>query len=478
MFPLNRGTVFWGKTSKVLYRRLFMWDMVDLLIENGLVYTMDPSRRIIEDGAVAIEGNKILDVGYTAELKSRYDADRVMDADGKAVLPGFVNVHTHLPSIFVRGVYGVVREGLYQVLFPVKEYLKPENCYQLGLASCLEALTSGSTTVQETYNYMDHFARAAKETGIRADLGEQIAEADYLAIKDGVYKYIPEQAEEMIKRAVDLESKWHGQADGRITTSWAPLAPDMVTPWVYEEVLRHHKPGVKISTHVEQSLREVKQVKKLYDKTSVEHLHDLGVLGPDLIGAHCIYNTDDDLRLMKDSGASVLHCPRPFLLGGTTAPLAKWREMGLKVGLGTDNVNHTMWETMRTAIYGARIRETMGEPSSPSYYDVLEMATIKGAEVMGFQDSVGSLETGKKADLQLIDLKCPHIYPTADVTSSMVLYGATVNVDTVIVDGRVVKRDGKMVGLDVGKILDDAQAVTMEIWDGLYKDRPELRNLV
>jgi len=221
----------------------------------------------------------------------------------------------------------------------------------------------------------------------------------------------------------------------------------------------------------------VKQVKKLYDKTSVEHLHELGVLGPDLIGAHCIYNTDDDLRLMKDSGASVLHCPRPFLLGRTTAPLAKWREMDLKVGLGTDNVNHTMWETMRTTIYGARIREKMGEPSSPSYYDVLEMAPIKGAGVMGFEDSVGSLEIGKKADLQLIDLKCPHIYPTADVTSSLVLYGATVNVDTVIVDGRVVKRDGKLVGLDVGKILDDAQAVTLEIWDGLYKDRPELRNL-
>ena len=452
--------------------------MVDYLVENGFVYTMDPGRRVIDGGAVAVDGDKILDVGLTAELKARYDVDQVIDADGKAVLPGFVNVHTHLPSIFVRGVYGVVREGLYQVLFPVKEYLKPESCYELGLASCLEALTSGSTTIQETYNYMDHFARAAEETGIRADLGEQIAEADYLAIKDGVYKYIPEQAEEMFKRAVDLESKWHGGADGRITTSWAPLAPDMVTPWVYEEVLGHHEPGIKISTHVEQSTREVKQVKKLYGKTSVEHLHDLGVLGPDLIGAHCIHNSDEDLRLMKEAGASVLHCPRPYLLGGTTAPMARWREMNIKVGLGTDNVNHTMWETMRTAVYGARIRETMGEPTSPSYYDVLEMATIKGAEVMGFQDSVGSLETGKKADLQLIDLKCPHIYPTADVTSSLVLYGATVNVDTVMVDGRIVKRDGKLVGLDVGKILDEAQEITVGIWEGLFKDRPELRALI
>ena len=156
--------------------------MVDFLIENGLVYTMDPRRRVINRGTVAIKGDKIIDIGTGVELRSRYDVDQVIDAKGKAVLPGFVNVHTHLPSIFVRGVYGVVREGLYQVLFPIKEYLKPENCYELGLASCLEAITSGSTTIQETYNYMDFFAQSAKEAGIRADLGEQIAEADYLAI--------------------------------------------------------------------------------------------------------------------------------------------------------------------------------------------------------------------------------------------------------------------------------------------------------
>jgi 5-methylthioadenosine/S-adenosylhomocysteine deaminase len=451
--------------------------MVDFLIKGGLIYHIGPSRKVIKDGAVAVENDRIVGVGTTEELESMFNVDQVIEADGKAVLPGFVNVHTHLPSIFVRGVYGVVREGLYQVLFPVKEYLKPEYCYELGLASCLEALTSGSTTIQETYNYMDYFAKAAEETGIRADLGEQIAEADYITIKDGVYKYIPEQAESMLKQAVSLKSKWNGQADGRITTSWAPLAPDMVTPWVYEEVLKHHEKGEKISTHVEQSNREVNQVKKLYDKTSVEHLRDLGVLSPDLIGAHCIYNTDSDLKLMKEAGASVLHCPRPFLLGGTTAPLAKWREIGLKVGLGTDNVFHNMWETLRTAVYGARVRETMGESKSPSYYDILELATIKGAEVMGIQDKVGSLEVGKKADIQLIDLKCPHIYPTADVTSSLVLYGGTVNVETVMVDGKILKQNGRMVGVDVGAVLDEAQRITTEIWEGLYADRPELRNL-
>ncbi|MBD3207120.1 amidohydrolase family protein [Candidatus Bathyarchaeota archaeon] len=452
--------------------------MADYIIKGGLVYTMNKFRRIIEDGAVVVTGSEITAVGETDEILEAYDSDWIIDAEGKAVLPGFVNVHTHLPSIFVRGVYGVVREGLYQVLFPVKKHLEPHHCYTLGLASCLEALTSGSTTIQETYNYMDEFARAVEEIGIRADLGEQIAEADYQSIKDGIYRYIPDQAEEMLERALKLKQAWHGKANGRITVSWAPLAPDMCTPWVYEEVQKYHDPGEKISTHVEQSQREVQQVRTMYNKTSVEHLDHMGVLGPDLIGAHCIFNTGKDLQMMKNAGASILHCPRPYLLGGTTAPLARWIDMGIKVGLGTDNVYHTMWETMRAALYSARIMETKGEPASPSYYKILELATIEGAKVLGMEKSVGSIEPGKKADIQLINLKQPHIIPTAGITSSLVLYGSTVNVESVMVDGKIVKQNGVISVEKEKAILQDAQDTTTEIWDRLFSERPKLRELV
>jgi 5-methylthioadenosine/S-adenosylhomocysteine deaminase len=181
---------------------------------------------------------------------------------------------------------------------------------------------------------------------------------------------------------------------------------------------------------------------------------------------------------MKEAEASILHCPRPYLLGGATAPLARWLSMGLKVGLATDNVYHSMWETMRSTIYGARQRERMGEPRSPSYYDVLELATIRGAEVMGMSNMIGSLELGKRADIQLIDLKQPHIMPTADITSSLVLYGATVNVDTVMVDGEVLKKDDKITRIDANEAINEAQIVTEEIWDALLKDRPEVKKLL
>ena len=453
--------------------------MVDLLIRGGVAYTMDASRRIIRDGAVAVEGDTIVDVDPVEEVEGRHSAERVIDATGMAVLPGFVNVHTHLPSIFVRGVYGVVREGLYQVLFPVKEYLKPEHCYTFGLASCIEALNSGSTTIQETYNYMAPFARAVEETGMRADLGEQIAEADYQKIRDGEYLYRPEQAEEMLERALRLKRDWHGRAGGRITVSWAPLAPDMCTPWVYERVLEHAEPGEKISTHVAQSEREIQQVRRLYGKTPVEHLTELGVMGPDLLGAHCVYTTPSDLKTLREAGACVLHCPRPFLLDGATAALSQWLEMGIKVGLGTDNVHHAMWETMRAAVYGARVREAAGTGGGgPSYYEVLELATIRGAEIMGMAARVGSLEPGKKADIQLIDLNDPHITPTVDLTSSLVLYGSTASVDTVIIDGEVVKDGGRVTVVDVEECLREAQVLAEEVWDALFSDRPGLEKLV
>ena len=454
--------------------------LVDILIRGGVVYTMDGSRRIIRDGAIAVEGSRIIDVGPTLELDERYLAARVIDASDKVMLPGFVDVHTHLPSIFVRGVYGVVSQGLYQVLFPVKEFIEPRHIYIFGLASCVEALNAGTTTIQETYNHMDAFARAAEETGIRANIGEQISEADYGKVKDGEYIYLQEQAEEMYGRAVRLVEKWHGRAGGRITTCFAPLAPDMCTAKIYEKVHRDAaRRGLKMATHLAQTSREVRQVKRLYGKTPVEHLHSLGVLGEDLLAAHCIHATDNDLRLLLETSTCILHCPRPYLSRGSTAPLARWLEMGIKVGLGTDNVYHSMWETMRAALYAARVRGAAGEGGDrPTFYELLELATIRGAEVLGMEGEVGSIEEWKRADLQLIDLHDPRLKPTADLTSSLVLYGSTASVDTVIIDGVVVKEAGGIATVDADRCIDQAQRICEEVWTEFFRARPEVKKLV
>jgi len=218
-------------------------------------------------------------------------------------------------------------------------------------------------------------------------------------------------------------------------------------------------------------------VKRLYGKTPVEHLHSLGVLGENLLAAHCIHADDGDLRLIRESGMGILYCPRPYLANGVTVPLARWLDAGIPVGLGTDNVYHSMWETMRAAFYAARTRAAGGE-AAPSFYDLLELATIRGAEVLGMEGEIGSIEVGKRADLQLIDLRDPHLTPTVDLTSSLVLYGSTSSVETVLVDGRVVKEAGAVTTVDADLCLTQAQELCEEVWGELFRAHPELERLI
>ena len=461
-----------------------MIKLSDILIKNGFIITMDQNRRIIRDGAIYVNEGEIVSVGKTEEVASS-SAEFVIDAKNKVILPGFVNVHTHLPSIFVRGVYGVMAQGLTSVLFPLKTYFTPEDMYLFGLASCGEALYGGSTTIVETYNYLDHFARAVEEIGLRAVLGEQIVEADLMKIKDGVYEYNPEQAEKGLKRARALIEKWQGGVNDKITTIVAPLAPDMTGPDTYRECDALSKEyGLDISTHLSQSWGEVKQVKKMYGKTPPMHLAELGIMDHRLSGAHCTYVTDEERVLMSRTGAKILHCPRPYAAGGRTNPLVQYLDMGIPVGLGTDNVYHSMNETLRVGLFASRIRSQFVGGSNrmlaverPSHLEMLELATIKGAEVMGLDDKVGSLEPGKRADIIAYDMMSPHLTPTMEPLSSILLYGTSPDIDTVIVDGEIRKENHRIKGSDMNKILTDAQRRVDELWTTFFEDNPESRRL-
>jgi 5-methylthioadenosine/S-adenosylhomocysteine deaminase len=402
-----------------------------------------------------------------------------VDAKDKVVLPGFVNVHTHLPSLFVRGVYGVVTEGLFKILFPIKRYIEPKQMHIFGLASCLEAINFGSTCVVETYNYIEEFANAAHETGLRAVVGEQVADVNYDKLKDGVYEYLPDQGSEMIDRGIRLIESWEG--DSRIKTIMAPLAPDMCTPETYmaskEAAEKYDK---RLTTHMAQSNREMNQVWKLYGKTPTQHLSDLGIVNEKLSSAHCIYLRDKDTEIITKAGMGVLHCPRPYLLNGVTAPLSSWLNKGIRVGLGTDNVHHDMFQTMRAALYASRLRSRTHEESSSRSLGILEMlelATIKGAEIFGLEDEVGSIEKGKKADIITINIKDPHISPTGDLLSSLVLYANGNDVDDVIVDGNILKRNGEIVFQDWSEIITNAQNVSSQMWSSFWKDKPELNEV-
>jgi len=451
--------------------------MGEILIKNGFIATMDPDRTIHPKGSIYIEDDRIVDIGK--EIETPRSPEHIIDAKNKVVLPGFVNAHAHLQQYF-RGVYELIGD-FYKVNLPLEGYRQPDDMDWLGDASCAELIHGGSTTSMIIYTYPDGFARSIAKAGNRAILAADIEEVDLVKLMDGIYNYLPEKGEAAYRRAVDLHHNWHGKAKGRITTVMAPKAADLAKPETYircKEYADEH--GLRLTTHLSQSWREIQQVKRLYGKTPPEHLRDLGVLNDTLTGAHCTYATETDTQLIAQSEMGILHCR------AVTNPLLRWLDTGIPVGLGTDDYYHDILQLLRENIAGqrARTRAVGGSEgmlsgnrltSRPTYYELLELATRKGAEVLGVNDKVGSLEPGKKADIITVDMANPYLTPTKDPLTSIVLYGTSSDIDTVIVDGNILKTDKNLTTIDLPDALDRAQIRVDQIIDRFFEDHPDQR---
>jgi 5-methylthioadenosine/S-adenosylhomocysteine deaminase len=329
------------------------------------------------------------------------------------------------------------------------------------------------------YTYPDGFARAVEQAGNRVVLAADIEEVDLEKLGRGVYEYLPEKGEAAFERARALYLNWHAKAEGRITTLMAPKAPDLATADTYLQCKGFaDSHGLRMTTHLSQSWREVKQVQNLYGRTPPQHLRDLGVLNGGLTGAHCTYATELDTRLIAEAGMGILHCR------SVTNPLLRWMDMGIPVGLGTDDYHHDMFQLLRENLAGQAARARLIEgaeemlatdrrTSRPTFYELLELATRRGAETLGIDGEVGSLEPGKKADIITIDLRNPYLTPTMDPLTSTVLYGSSRDVDTVIVDGRILKRDGTLTSLDLRVALATAQDRVEQIVGRFFREHPE-----
>ncbi len=315
-----------------------------------------------------------------------------------------------------------------------------------------------------------------EKTGLRVICGEIISEADLYKLKDNVYEYKPDVANKALKRTIDLFNKWNGGLDGRVRVILAPHAPDITTAETYLKCKEaSEKYGMNITTHLSQAWQEVMQVKKMYGKTPPQLLYDLEVMDEHLTVTHCTYMTDHDTMLVRDSGAKILHCR------SVTNPLNKWLDIGIPVGLGTDDLFHSMNELLRQNIMGLRFRarmdggaaERMGD--RPTTAELLQLSTIKGAEVMGIDSEVGSLEPGKKADIITFNMENPLLTPTIDPLSSIVFYATASDIDNVLVNGKIYKQNGMLVNVDLAKVLYDAQEKIFEMWKKFMDEDPEIR---
>ncbi|MHB9095627.1 MAG: amidohydrolase [Eubacteriales bacterium] len=422
--------------------------MGKILIKNATVIPMADGEKMIANGEIAIEGNKIVSVGPKGTVSDRWDTDETIDAAGMVAMPGFVNCHTHAAMTMLRSYADdmPLMEWLTKI-WPLEDRLTGEDVYWGTMLCILEMIKSGTTTFADMYFFMDEVARAVEKTGIRASLAR------------GMVGVIP-TAQLALDETAEFVQKWNGAAGGRITTMVGPHAPYTCPPDYLKKVLaiaQQAKVGIHI--HLAETRSEVDEIRKLYGKTPIEYVNDLGVLDFPVLGAHCVHLTQNDIKILKEKNVGVAHNPESNMkLASGISPVPQMLAEGIKVGLGTDgaasNNNLDMLEEMRSAALLHKVNSM--DASVISSDQALEMATKNGGKVLGLND-IGVLQPGYKADIILIDFNKPHLYPKHDIIAHTVYAAQSSDVDTVLVDGKIIMRHGKVLTMNELEILENVQ---------------------
>jgi len=461
--------------------------LTDILVRNGYILTMTREGvGMIEDGAVAVEGNAIVAVGKTDDIVKEYGgAERVYNARGKAVLPGFVDAHLHTSMSLLRGEGQDVPEieWMLKTMAPFGPHTKPEHRIKGTALGVLEALKAGTTCFGELGGDMAPMAEHVfAPSGVRAHLANTINEIGPGSRPDANKPYIffEDIGEKKLKQAIDFIEKWNGAADGRVTCMFSPHAADMMS----EEMLLRVKEeaqsrGMMSHIHVAQGGREAIQINLRYGTTTVHYLNSIGFLDDTVIAAHCHQTTDDEVGILADRGVRYVSCPASIgIIDGITPPLALYLELGGEsAAIGSDqasgNNSHNMLVEMKVAALLNKTRHR--DPTVLPAWKMLRIATIEGARTIGLGDSIGSLEPGKKADMLILDLKRAHMTPVIsrpvrNIAPNIVYSARGDEVETVIIDGKVVMEDRIVLTMDEEKVIAEAQRAAEEICDAAAED--------
>ncbi|MBN2334652.1 amidohydrolase family protein [Candidatus Bathyarchaeota archaeon] len=451
-----------------------------ILIKHGFLLTMQgEGLGTIEDGAVAIEGEDIVAVGKTGDLAKTYGgADKVIDARGKAVLPGFVDGHIHTGLSLLRGEAQDVPEieWMLKTMAPFTRHMKPEHSAKGAALGVLEAVKAGTTTFGEIGGDMAPIAeKVFIPAGVRANLANTINEIGPGSRPDANKPYIfyEDVGERKFKEAIELIDGYDGAGDGRITCILSPHGADMMS----EELLLRIKEkarelGKLAHIHVAQGGREEIQMRLRYGTTTIKYLDSIGYLDDRLIAAHCHQTTDDEVTLLAKRGVRYASCPSSIGgIDGITPPLALFIQSGGRYAtIGSDqapgNGHHNMLVEMKVAALLNKTRHR--DPTVLPAWKMLRLATAEGAATLGIGDRVGSLEPGKKADVILLDLMVPHmtpvlVKPVRNVAPNIVYSARGDEVTDVIINGRMVVEDRTATTMDEQRVIEDAQRAAEEI---------------
>jgi 5-methylthioadenosine/S-adenosylhomocysteine deaminase len=429
---------------------------VDLLVTGATIVTMDPDRRVIEGGFLAVRGDSVVAIGEQVATKfpKGLTATKTIDARGRIVIPGLINGHTHIPMVLMRGLKDDVTldDWLRKYIFPAEARNVTEDYVRWGSRLALaEMIRSGTTTFADMYYFEDAEAEETKAAGLRGFLGETWI--DFPAPDNKNEAEMAAYTEKFLK-------KWQG--DPFIHAAVAPHSIYTCSEKTLRDsaalARKYHAP---ILIHVAEMEKEFVDSVKTNGATPVEYLDRIGVLGPDVLAAHCIWLDSTDMKIVAERQTGCVHNPSSnMMLASGVAAVVDERAAGMRVGLGTDgpagsNNDLNMMEEMDLA---AKLQKTYRvDPRALGAKGALEMATIEGARALHMEKEIGSLEVGKKADFVMLNLNVPNAVPMYDVYSQIVYALKASEVETVVVGGKILLKDGKLLTVDEAKAMAKAR---------------------
>jgi 5-methylthioadenosine/S-adenosylhomocysteine deaminase len=419
----------------------------DVVIKNGMILAMDEKLILHEKADLAISGPEIVDISS----KTEYKAKKTIDAQGKLVMPGLINTHTHAAMTMMRGLADDMPLDVWwqKFIFPIEKRLLNPEFIKVGVGlAAIEMIKSGTTSFSDMYFFEDAAAEACKKIGIRAFLGEGVLDfpSPDCPTADDTIKYIEK-----------LYEKWG--KDPIIHLEVAPHAPYSCSPPNLEKAKKlAEKLDLPLHIHVAETASEVAEIRNKYGASPVEHLDKIGFLSERVKAVHCVHLNQDDIKILRKRNVKVSHCQESNMkLASGSAPIVELLNEGVTVGLGTDgaasNNNLDMFDEMDAV---AKFHKAVkNDPTVMDAKTVLRMATADGARVLQKPD-IGSLEVGKTADIIIIDLDRPHLTPLYNIYSHLVYSAGGSEVDTVIINGKLIMENRDILTVDEDEIIDKA----------------------
>ncbi|HPR34074.1 MAG TPA: amidohydrolase family protein [Anaerolineaceae bacterium] len=443
------------------------------ILKNAIVLTMNKDYEIFDPGAIAIEGDKIVAVGPENAILSQYQASEVIDCGNKVLLPGLVNVHTHIPMTLLRGLSDDLRLDVWLMgyMMPVeREFVSPE-FVELGTKlGCAEFIRSGVTTFNDMYYFEDHVAEATAEVGLRAVVGQTVMK---FSAPDA------DSYEDSLALSENLIQKWQNHA--LIVPAIAPHAVYTCTPDVLTSVVELAKKyDARVHFHVSETKDEVENLRKAQGMPVVPYIRKFGMLETKLIAAHCVHLDEGEIRTLQHTGVGIAHNPTSNLkLASGFAPVARMMQLGCNVGVGTDgpasNNDLDMFEEIRLANLVAKA--FAGDPTVLPARQTLAMATIIGAKALHMDEIIGSLEPGKRADIILVDISPVHNQPRflrdpEGIYAQLIYAGKSTDVTDTMVNGKWLMKDKELLTIKEEQLLAQASELAVKI-DEFLKGREE-----